>query len=37
MRLKNLIEISKWTKNKTVLKTQFVNKTKNMQNAVFIF
>ena len=37
LRLKNLFGIPKWTKNKTILKTQFVKKTENMQNVVSIF
>ena len=34
-RLKNLFRNPKWTKTKTVLKTQFVKETENMQKAVF--
>ena len=38
LRLKNLFGNPKWTKKKkTDLKTQFVKKTENMQNAVFSF
>ena len=38
LRLKNLFNNPKWTKKKkTDLKTQFVKKTENIQNAVFSF
>ena len=37
LKLKNLFGNPKWTENKTVLKTQFVKKTENMQNIIFSF